>query len=139
MDGSVRVIEGECFCGTVRYRIDGALVNGRSCHCSRCRKAFSAAASAYAELADPSTFEWVTGADNLQAYSSQVGWGLMFCKTCGTTVCGTHGDQVHGVTLGTVNGDPGVEIGMHIFVGSKAVWDHIGGPAPQFEEGPISD
>jgi hypothetical protein len=39
-----------------------------------------------------------------------------------------------GVTLGTVDGDPGVEIERHIFVGSKAHWDHIGGPAQQFEE-----
>ena len=39
-----------------------------------------------------------------------------------------------GVTLGTVDGDPGVEIERHIFVGSKAPWDHIGGSARQFEE-----
>jgi hypothetical protein len=33
-----------------------------------------------------------------------------------------------------VDGDPRVEIEMHIFVGSKAPWDHIGGDAPQFIE-----
>jgi hypothetical protein len=27
---------------------------------------------------------------------------------------------------------------MHIFVGSKAPWDHIGGDAPQFEEFPAT-
>ena len=66
--------------------------------------------------------------------SSQEGWGLAFCKTCGTTLCGTHLDKVHDVTLGSVNGDPGVEIAAHIFVGSKAPWDHIGGSAPQYDE-----
>jgi hypothetical protein len=40
------------------------------------------------------------------------------------------------VTLGSVDGDPGVRIEMHIFVGSKAAWDHIGGDAPQFPELP---
>jgi hypothetical protein len=45
-------------------------------------------------------------------------------------------NEVHGVTLGTVDGDPGVEIGMHIYVASKAPWDHIGGDAPQFFAGP---
>jgi len=39
--------------------------------------------------------------------------------------------------LGSVDDDPGVEIEMHIFVGSKAPWDHIGGDAPQFEELPV--
>jgi len=127
------LIEGECFCGAVQYRIDGELMHARSCHCSRCRKAFSGAGSAYAELADPGSFSWVRGAENLQAYASQPDWGLMFCKTCGTTLCGTHKGQVHGVTLGTLNGDPGIQIEAHIFVGSKAPWDHIGGSAPQFD------
>jgi hypothetical protein len=40
------------------------------------------------------------------------------------------------VTLGSVDGDPGVQIDMHIFVGSKAPWDHIGGPAAQYQEFP---
>ena len=128
------LIEGECFCGAVRYRIAGKLTNARACHCSRCRKAFSGASSAYAELADPESFRWLSGEENLQHYASQIGWGLAFCKTCGTTLCGTHNGNVHGVTLGTVNGDPGVEVQAHIFVGSKAPWDHIGGSAPQFEE-----
>jgi len=36
----------------------------------------------------------------------------------------------------TVDGDPGVQIEMHIFVDSKAPWDHIGGHAPQYAEFP---
>jgi hypothetical protein len=47
-----------------------------------------------------------------------------------------HDGEVHGVTLGTVDGDPGVQIEMHIFVDSKAPWDHIGGNAPQYPEFP---
>jgi len=128
------MIEGECFCATVRYRIDGALRNARSCHCSRCRKAFSGASSAYAELADPGSFSWIAGADNIGRYAAQEDWELCFCTTCGTTLCGMHRGQVHGIALGCVNGDPGVEIQAHIFVGSKAPWDHIGGVAPQFDE-----
>lgn len=45
-------ITGECFCGNVKYQVNGALHDARSCHCSRCRKAFSAPASAYA-LVEP--------------------------------------------------------------------------------------
>jgi hypothetical protein len=48
-------------------------------------------------------------------------------------LCGTHDGKVHGVTLGCVDGDPGVQIEQHLFVGSRAPWDHIGGSAPQFE------
>jgi hypothetical protein len=128
------MIKGECFCGTVQYEIDSTLINARACHCSRCRKAFSSASSAFAEIADSSKFRWTAGESNIQQYSSEKGWGLGFCGTCGSTICGLYQGAVIGITLGTVNGDPGVEIERHIFVGSKAPWDHIGGSANQFEE-----
>jgi hypothetical protein len=128
-------LTGGCCCGRVRYRIDAPLGPGRACHCSRCRKTFSGTGSAYAEVV-PGSFAWTNGADNLTHYETMPGWGLGFCRSCGSTLCGMAGDEVHGVTLGSVDGDPGVEITMHIFVGSKAPWDHIGGDAPQYAEGP---
>jgi len=128
------MIQGECFCGEISYEIDGSLTKARACHCSRCRKAFSGASSAFAEIMDPSKFRWVSGEDKLQQYTSEQGWGLGFCSVCGSTLCGIFHGIVKGVTLGTVDGDPGVEIEAHIFVGSKASWDHIGGLAPQFVE-----
>ncbi len=132
-------LQGGCFCGAVRYRITKALRAARACHCSRCRKAFSGAGSAYAEV-EPGSFIWTAGEATLSEYSSQAGWGLRFCGTCGTTLCGVHQGEVHGVTLGSVDGDPGVDIEYHIFVDSKAPWDHIGGSAPQFaEHRPASD
>lgn len=124
-------LTGSCFCGQVHYHISAPLRAARSCHCSRCRKAFSGAGSTYAEV-EPGSFAWASDADNLSGYESTPGWGLCFCRTCGTTLCGTHDGEVHGVTLGTLDGDPGVVIEMHLFVGSKAPWDHIGGDAPQF-------
>jgi hypothetical protein len=35
-----------------------------------------------------------------------------------------------------VDGDPNVQIEMHIFVDSRAPWDIIGGDAPQYPEFP---
>lgn len=128
-------LTGGCFCGQVRYAVAGPLTAARSCHCSRCRKAFSGAGSAYAEV-EPGAFSWTAGEAELVSYEAAPGWGLQFCGKCGSTLCGTHGGEIHGVTLGCVDGDPGVEIGMHIFVGSRAPWDHIGGDAPQYEAGP---
>ena len=128
------MIKGECFCGTVQYEIDSTLINARACHCSRCRKAFSSASSAFAEIADSSKFRWTAGESNIQQYLSEKGWGLGFCDTCGSTICGLYQGAVIVITLGSVNGDPGVEIERHIFVGSKAPWDHIGDSANQFEE-----
>ncbi len=127
-------IHGGCFCDSIRYELRGSLHNGRACHCSRCRKAFSGASSAYAELSPSSSFEWVSGEDLLTIHETGGGWGMAFCSKCGSTLCGMHDGRVHGLTLGCVDGDPGVEIEMHIFVGSKAPWDHIGGDARRYAE-----
>jgi hypothetical protein len=132
------LISGSCFCALVTYEITEPLQNARSCHCSRCRKAFGGAASAYAEV-ERGSFKWKAGEDNLKQYSADGDWGLAFCERCGSAMTGLLSEQVHGVMLGTVDGDPGVEIAMHIHVASKAPWDHIGGDTPQFLEGPTDE
>ncbi len=128
-------ITGSCFCGAVTYRVDGTLRDARSCHCSSCRKAFSAQASAYA-LVDPEEFSWISGQDLLTTYESKDGNGLQFCRICGSTLCGTHHGTIHGVTLGCVDGDPDIRLGMHMFVGSKAAWETLPDDGvPQYEDG----
>ena len=78
-------LTGECFCGSISYSIDGTLKDARSCHCSRCRKAFSSQASAYA-LVEPDEFQWTAGAGLLTNYQSEQGFGLQFCSRCGSTL-----------------------------------------------------
>ena len=131
-------INGSCFCGAVRYQISGRLRNARSCHCSMCRKAFSAQASAYA-LVEPDEFTWMSGASLLTSYESKDGAGLQFCSKCGSTICGTHEGRVRGVTLGCIDGDPEVSLEMHLFVGSKASWETIPEGVPQYEKWPPTD
>ena len=128
-------LTGECFCGEIKYEINGELRDARSCHCSRCRKAFSSQASAYA-LVKPSEFRWVYGTELLTSYVGQHGFGLQFCKQCGSTLSGIYDNEIHGVTLGCLNEDPNIEIGRHIFVGSKASWEVIADTVPQYEMHP---
>lgn len=128
-------ITGECFCGEVKYSIDGKLRDAQSCHCSRCRKAFSSQASAYA-IVESREFQWVSGEKSLTSYVGKHGFGLQFCSKCGSTLNGVYQGVVHGVTLGCVNGDPEIEIGRHIYVGSKASWEVIAEGVPQYEGSP---
>ncbi|MBV1871661.1 MAG: GFA family protein [Gammaproteobacteria bacterium] len=132
------IITGECFCGGVKYQIDGRLRDARSCHCSRCRKAFSSQASAYA-LVDAAEFNWLFGRNLLTSYVGDQGFGLQFCGKCGSTLVGIFNESVHGVTLGCINGDPEIEIGKHIYVGSKAKWERIPDGVPRFNEGAPKD
>lgn len=126
-------ITGECFCGRVRYQMTGDLRDARSCHCSRCRKAFSAQASAYA-LVDHREFTWLSGEHLLTSYAAKHGFGLQFCSQCGSTLCGTYNGNVHGLTLGCINGNPDITLSRHIYVGSKANWEVIPEGVPQYQE-----
>ena len=103
----------KCFCGEVKYHIEGKLRDARSCHCSRCRKAFNSQASAYA-LVKPSEFTWISGKDLLTSYIDNHGFGLQFCSKCGSTLCGIFNGVIHGITLGCVSGDPKIEISKQI-------------------------
>lgn len=128
-------ITGECFCGAVRYQVEGKLKDARSCHCSKCRKAFSSQASAYA-LVEPDTFIWLSGEEYLTTYTGKQGAGKQFCRVCGSMLTGVFDGKVHGVALGCLNGDPDVKLAMHIFVASKAAWETIADDIPQYQQGP---
>lgn len=62
--------------------------------------------------------------------------GISFCSKCGSTLCGTYKGEIHGITLGCVNGNPDVEVGQHIFVGSKAAWEVMPSGVRVFDEWP---
>ena len=72
--GSCMILTGGCFCGRVHYTISAPLKSARSCHCSRCRKAFSGTRPVYAEI-EPGSFAWTTGEASLVRHESQTGWG----------------------------------------------------------------
>ncbi|MEM9599814.1 MAG: GFA family protein [Pseudomonadota bacterium] len=128
-------LTGECFCGSITYAISGEIRDARSCHCSRCRKAFSSQASAYA-VVNNDDFEWTSGEDLLTTYVGQHGFGLQFCSKCGSTLSGIFEGHIHGITLGCLNEDPDIGIDYHIYVGSKASWDIIPEGVTTFEEKP---
>lgn len=135
MSKSEEPITGECFCGDVKYELRGELMDARSCHCSRCRKAFSGQASAMA-VVNPQEFNWTAGETLLKSYVGEHGFGLQFCSQCGSTISTVYKDQIYGVTLGCLNGDPDIPIARHIYVGSKASWEVVPEGVVKFNEAP---
>ena len=124
---------GGCFCGRITYAVDGPLQPASWCHCSMCRKRFGGAGCTISPVA-AGAFRWTAGEDGLTRFGEA--WGLGFCSSCGSTLVGFRGDEVLGITLSTLDGDPPVEVRQHLFVGSKPRWHVIGGDAPQHHEWP---
>ena len=132
-------IKGTCFCGAVTYKIDGELKDAASCHCSMCRKMFSAQASAYAVI-EPAEFSWQSGEHQISNYDAGNNFGIVFCSKCGSTLGGTFNGKMSWVTLGCIEGDPPIRLGKHIFVGSKASWETLPDDGvPRFAEWPTEN
>lgn len=131
-------IQGGCLCGRVRYRITGPLFNADNCHCSMCRRQHGAAYSTYADF-DPAEFHWICGAEFVKTYAPREGGGWCFCSECGSSLAGTEDGRITSITLGTVEGDPGIRPQLHIFTGSRAPWHQITDDLAQFEERPPPD
>ena len=128
-------ITGSCSCEAVKYSLAGPLKDARSCHCSMCRRIFAAQASVCAEV-DAEKFSWIQGEDQLTSYVGERGYGVQFCKHCGSTLSIVYNGAIHSLTLGCMDGDPKVEIDRHIFVGSKANWEVMPEGVTTFEEYP---
>jgi hypothetical protein len=128
-------ITGGCLCEAVRYEVRGDLLRAGSCHCSMCRKAHGAAFGTYAEVPEGG-FRWTRGEDLVRVYASSPEGGRAFCSRCGSTLGAVEKDELRWLTLGTVDGDPGIRPQAHIFVASKAPWDEINDDLPRFDEYP---
>jgi hypothetical protein len=137
-------IRGSCLCGSVRFEITGPLSHLLNCHCSKCRKQHGAAfrSRARVRLED---FRWLQGEELVSYYESSPGFHCGFCSRCGSPIVNRPGSNYAmaairgtdlGVSLGILDGDPGVRPERHIFVGSKAPWFEITDDLPQCEELP---
>ncbi len=130
-------VQGRCLCEKIQYEFNGNPCDVAYCHCSECRRTLGAAFAAYARI-DSSKFEWKSGTELLSTYESSPTVNGYFCSKCGSQlgVVVGEGINLNWISLGTVDGDPGVQPEAHIFVGSKATWHEITDDLPQFEEWP---
>jgi len=129
------MVRGSCLCGGVRFEYARAVTQVGMCHCSKCRKVSGTGSNAVIVVPE-ADLRWLAGEELRQTYVMRSGWRTTFCRTCGSPVPQTlPGAQAYWVPAGVLDDDPGLRIGGHIYVGSKAAWDEIAGSAPQFEEG----
>ncbi len=78
---------------------------------------------------------WVSGKELVMTFERSSGFGSAFCRVCGPPAPDTdRGQTMYAVPVGLLDDDRPLGFGDHIYVGSKANWDVIGGDAPQFDE-----
>lgn len=133
-------ILGSCLCGDVAFEIEGVPLRVMNCHCSRCRRARSAAHSTNVFF-KADGFRWKRGQEKVADYKLPGArfFATAFCQRCGAELPRVSPERgVVVVPAGSLDSDPDMQPLAHIFVGSKASWFDITDRLPQFAEMPPS-
>jgi hypothetical protein len=133
---SAGAVRGSCLCDGVGFVLTAPAQLARYCHCSRCRKARSAAFAANLFVSDAGV-RFTRGAELVASYKipEALRFTQCFCRRCGGKLPRVDPDRKLAVVpMGALDDDPGIRPGGHIFVGSKAAWDEIADTLPQQAE-----
>jgi hypothetical protein len=132
------VTQGSCLCGAIAWELAGACERMQNCHCSRCRRARSAAHATNA-FYKKEQLSWVRGKAEVRSYSLPGAkyFGQDFCQHCGSPVprvVAATGRVV--VPCGSLDDDPGTRPLGNIFATSKAPWFEITDGLPEWDAYP---
>lgn len=129
-------MRGSCLCGAVEFRVEGALPKAYRCHCSLCRKQ-GGTSSNLSIIVDAQNFHWVSGQDVISSYVRPTGFRSDFCSRCGSPVPNPLRTTAYcWVPAGLLDDAETLEVGVHLYTGSKAPWETIPSDAPHFETVP---
>lgn len=126
---------GECTCGAVAFEINADISDVFVCHCSICRR-FTGSNGIAVIVIDNSLFRWLRGEDQIATWKKpDADWQGWFCRTCGSPLPGANDPARTFVPAGLISdGGESLKVAHHIWVGSKAAWDEIGGSGKQHGE-----
>lgn len=128
---------GSCLCGAVSFEYDGEPAAMVNCHCSRCRRAMSAA-HATMVMVGHDGFRWLSGEDGIVNYKMPEAKvkGTAFCRTCGSQVPRRRDPDNMQIPAGCLDDDPRARARANIFIDSKAAWSVVDPNLPSFPEAP---
>lgn len=116
---------GSCLCGEVRFEIDGEFERFYLCHCKHCQKDTGSAHAANL-FSSTATLVWLAGRDGVTEYTlPATRHRRAFCAACGSALpCAQMDGALLVVPAGCLDTDVSLRPNAHIFVASRANWDH---------------
>jgi hypothetical protein len=122
-ENHMQTYKGSCLCQAVSFELNGDFSGFYLCHCSRCRKETG---SAYASnlFSRNGSLHWISGKDTVRTFElAGTRFAKTFCTACGSTLPTEKSGYIL-VPAGSIDGDVARRPDAHIFMGSKADWDH---------------
>src|SRR5262249_18851660 len=127
---------GSCLCGGIAFEIEGEPERLMYCHCSRCRRACSAAHGANLFF-KPQQIRWLGGESLVRSYKDPGArfFSTAFCEKCGSGAPRVHREfNVAYEPAGALDTDPRNKPLARRFVGSRADWVDISDRIAQAQE-----
>ena len=122
---------GSCLCGQVRFRVDGAVERFFLCHCERCRKGSGSAHGANL-FSSTMSITWLSGQDSVRLFNlPQTRHSRAFCESCGSALPWSQGRMLV-VPAGCLDTALDRVPDAHLFMASRAHWDHDLAALPAF-------
>lgn len=127
-------LQGGCFCGAVRYRIDKPLLDVTHCHCSMCRR-----------ISGAPMVTWLTVPAEGFSYTSGTAAELRSSERARRTFCGTCGTALTfrllaepaflDVTAGSLDAPEAVAPRAHIWTADQLAWLRFDDDLPRHHAG----
>jgi hypothetical protein len=132
----VTLRSGGCFCGAVRYQVEGEPVDAGYCHCRTCQRTTGAPAVAWGSW-DAARFAWLRGEPRTLPSSSA--GQRRFCGACGTHLLfwTTDEPELVDVNLVTLDEPAAVAPAYHIWTAGRIVWFDTADALPRFPDAGI--
>ena len=127
-------LEGGCFCGAIRYRVEGRPRRVTHCHCLHCRRTSGAAIVTWAVF-DEGSLTFVSGLP--KEFESRPGAMRAFCHRCGIplTFRDALAPETIDVTVGTFDTPEAVTPEDHVWFDRAIAWLRIDDDLPRHGKG----
>lgn len=125
--------EGGCFCGAIRYQVDGKPMNSMVCHCRTCRRV--AAAPVVAWVTFPAAQFRVLRGKPAEFHSTPP-VRRTYCAACGTPLTYEHDDSRDSVDVTTCSLDDPDQFPPthHSWLSHDLRWLRFGDGLPTFQQ-----
>lgn len=124
--------QGGCFCGDIRYRVDGQIESVGHCHCNSCRRSSGAVFVTWFTVGREQ-FRWTAGSP--RQYRSSPGVTREFCGRCGTELAysSEQAAKTVDITLGSLDCAAEHPADRHIWTADRIGWLHVDDHLPAHE------
>lgn len=120
----MRVVEGGCSCGAVRFRVQGEPRFVAYCHCDNCRRAHGAGAVEWAGYVEANMELLAPSQAALAQWETPTGATRSFCRDCGSPLffgSPRWPGEVH-VAVAALDADPGKLPSARVYADRSPAW-----------------